>query len=141
MIYELVAQISFLEEIHMQRKPLAVLINDLEQEMIRLGYTEGSMKFYRSRWQKLLQFAHERGETYYSEGLGINFVEKYFQILEKDFDRTLSQSETQELRIIRMIGDFQLHTTILRRYYKHKEIITQKVEGLNFIKTLGLTLP
>jgi integrase/recombinase XerD len=124
MIYELDAQISFLEEIHMQRKPLAVLINDLEQEMIRLGYTEGSMKFYRSRWQKLLQFAHDRGETYYSEGLGINFVEKYFQILKKDFDGTLSQSETQELRIIRMIGDFQLHSTILRRYYKHKEILT-----------------
>jgi integrase/recombinase XerD len=117
-------KLSFGEEIHMQRKPLATLIHDLEREMIRLGYTEGSMKFYRSRWQKLLQFAHEQVETYYSEGLGINFVEKYFHILEKDFDGSLTQSETQELRIIRMIGDFQLHSTILRRYYKHKEILT-----------------
>lgn len=54
----------------------------------------------------------------------INFVEQYFHILEKDFDGSLSQSETQELRIIRMIGDFQLHSSILRRYYKHKEILT-----------------
>lgn len=108
----------------MKRKPLAVLLHDLEQEMIRLGYSEGTIKFYRRRWQKLLQFAQERDETYYSERLGIDFVEKYFQILEKDFDGTLSQSEAQELRIIRMIGDFQLHFTILRRYYKHKEILT-----------------
>lgn len=108
----------------MQNNSLEELIHDLEQEMLRLGYTEGSMKFYRRRWQMLLQFAQERDETSYSERLGIDFVEKHFHIFEKDFDRTFSQSETQELRIIRMIGDFQLHRTLLRRFYKHKEILT-----------------
>lgn len=108
----------------MQKKSLAELISDLEQEMLRLGYTEGSMKFYRRRWQMLLQFAEERNETYHSERLGINFVEKHFHIFEKDFNQSLSQSEVQELRVIRMIGDFQLHHTVLRRYYKHKEILT-----------------
>jgi site-specific recombinase XerD len=108
----------------MPKKSLSELLHDLEQEMLRLGYTEDSMKFYRRRWQMLLQFAQERGETYYSERLGIDFVEQHFCIFEKDFNRTFSQSETQELRIIRMIGDFQLHNTVLRRYYKHKEILT-----------------
>lgn len=107
----------------MQKKPLAELVNELEQEMLRLGYTEGSMKFYRRRWQMLLKFTQERGEVYFNEQLGIDFVEKHFHILEKDFKRTLSQAETQELRIIRMIGDFQLYHTVLRRYYKHKEIL------------------
>ena len=108
----------------MQKESLIKLLHDLEQEMLRLGYTEGTMKFYRRRWQMLLQFAKERGEAHYSEQMGIDFVEKHFRILEKDFKRTLSQSETQELRIIRMIGDFQLHHTVLRRYYKHKKILT-----------------
>lgn len=108
----------------MQKKSLDELIHDLEQEMLRLGYTKGTMQFYRRRWQMLLQFAQERGETYYTERLGVDFIEKHFKILEKDFDRTLSQAETQELRVIRMIGNFQLHRTILRRYYKHKEILT-----------------
>jgi integrase/recombinase XerD len=108
----------------MQKKSLAELIHDLEQEMLRLGYTEGSMEFYRRRWKMLIQYAQEQGESFYSERLGIDFVEKHFHILEKDFNRTLSQSNTQELRIIRMVGDFQLHRTILRRYYKHKEILT-----------------
>lgn len=108
----------------MQKKPLDELIHDLEEEMLRLGYTEGTMNFYRRRWKMLLHFAQERGEIYYSERLGIDFVEKHFQIFEKDFNRALSQSETQELRVIRMIGNFQLHRTILRRYYKHKKILT-----------------
>jgi site-specific recombinase XerD len=107
----------------MQKKPLIKLLHDLEQEMLRLGYTEGTMKFYRRRWQMLLQFAQEREETYYSEQMGIDFVEKHFRILEKDLKRTLSKSDTQELRIIRMVGDYQLHHTVLRRYYKHRKIL------------------
>jgi len=107
----------------MQKKPLKELIQELEQELLRLGYTEGSMKFYRNRWKKIIQFADERGEIFYSEQLGIDYVEHHFQILKKDFEKTLSQKDTQELRIIRMIGDFQLHRTVLRRYYKHRQLL------------------
>ena len=83
------------------------------------------MQFYRRRWQMLRQFAKERGESFYSERLGVDFLEKNFQIFEKEFNHTLSQAEAQELRIIRVIGDFQLHHTILRRYYKHKQILNE----------------
>ena len=109
----------------MQNKSLVELLQALEQEMLRLKYTEGSMTFYRRRWRKLLQFAQEKNETNYSKQLGIDFVKKYFQIFEQDFNSPLTQSKVQELRIIRMIGDFQLHHTILRRYYKHKQILTE----------------
>ncbi len=81
----------------------------------------------------LLEFAEKKGESYYSERLGIDFVEKYFNILEKDFEGVLIQSEVQNLRVIRMLGDFQLHGTILRRYYKHKEILHNK----HFIKIIN----
>jgi len=37
----------------------------------------------------------------------------------------LTQPEVQELRVIRMIGDFKLHRVILRRYYKHRDILTE----------------
>jgi integrase/recombinase XerD len=109
----------------MHNKPLVELLQDLEKEMLRLGYTPGSMKFYRRRWQMLLQFAQERSESFFSENLGMDFLAKHFHILEKDENRKLSQAEVQEIRIIRTIGDFQLHHTILRRYYKHKEILTE----------------
>ena len=117
-------KIYLLEVLFMQKKPLKDLLKDLENELLRLGYTEGSMKFYRNRWDKLLKFLEEKNQLYFSEQLGIDFVETNYQIFEKDFNKTLSQKDTQELRIIRMIGDFQLHHTVLRRYYKHNEIIT-----------------
>ena len=70
----------------MQMKLLGELLQDLKKEMLRLGYTESSIKFYQNRWKKLKEFAEERGEIYYSERLGIDFIEKHFQILEKDFE-------------------------------------------------------
>jgi len=36
------------------QRTLEELLQDLEQELLRLGYVEGSMKFYQGRWRKLL---------------------------------------------------------------------------------------
>lgn len=120
----------------MEKKPLKQLLEDLEKELLRLGYTEGSMNFYQGRWRKIKEFAKEQNEIFYSEQLGINFVEKNYHIFKKDFDNTLSQKDTQELRVIRMIGDFQLHHTILRRYYKHKQLLTNSyyIENSKYFK-------
>ena len=107
----------------MKNQNLKELIGNLEKELLRLGYSEGSMTFYKRRWQQLLAFAKEQGVTHYSERLGIDFIEQCFNILEKDFEGTLKQCEVQNLRVIRMVGDFQLHGTVLRRYYKHKELL------------------
>ena len=109
----------------MQQLTLSTLLSELEQELIRLGYTEGSMKFYRNRWRKLMEFAHRRGEQCFSEQLGIDFVREYFGIEQDDFGKVLNQAQTQELRVIRMVGDFQMHGSVLRRYMKHRELLTE----------------
>ena len=110
----------------MLKKPLEILFKELESELIRLGYTQGSLKFYKSRWRMLNEFALKNNQIYFSEQLGIDFLENKFQIFEKQTSNTLSQKDVQELRVIRMIGDFQLHHTVLRRYYKHKKILSDK---------------
>ena len=64
-----------------------------------------------------MEYAEKRGEQYYTEQLGIDFVYDYFGITQDDFARVLPQAETQELRVIRMVGDFQLpmpKSTVLR---------------------------
>lgn len=83
------------------------------------------MQFYERHWKKLVHFAEERGESLYSEQLGLDFLEQHFHIFEKESNQGLSQTEVQRLRIIRMIGDFQLHGAILRRYLKYKDILTE----------------
>lgn len=108
MLTEHSALINILGDTIMQKKVLLTeLIHDLEQEILRLGYSNRSMRLYRRRWRTLLQFAKERRELFYSEQLGIDFLEKHFNIFEKDDNRKFSASDVQELRIIRMIGDFQ----------------------------------
>ena len=108
----------------MDKTYLPDLISGLEQELLRLGYTKGSMAFYRRRWNQLMAYAEDRGECYYTEQLGMDFLKEFFGITQEDFSRTLPQAETQEIRVIRMVGDFQLHHAVLRRYLKHKEILT-----------------
>lgn len=108
----------------MHQHPLSELLKNIEREMERLQYTEETLMFYRRRWKMLTDFAQDRGETEFSEQLGWNFIEHHFGLLEKDCNRKLKTSEVQELRVIRMIGDFQLHHVILRRCYKIKQILT-----------------
>ena len=108
----------------MDKTYLPDLISGLEQELLRLGYTEGSMTFYRRRRNQLMAYAEDRGECYYTEQLGMDFLKEFFGITQEDFSRTLPQAETQEIRVVRMVGDFQLHHAVLRRYLKHKELLT-----------------
>jgi len=96
----------------MEKQPLSTLLSELEQELLRLGYTEGSMKFYRNRWSKILDFVRKRGELHFTEKLGIDFVLEYFGITQDDFGKTLSQSQTQELRVIRMVGELPASTIL-----------------------------
>ena len=108
----------------MQQQTLHELLQDLEQELLRLGYTKGSMTFYRNRWRKLEECADRKGQIYYTEQLGIDFVQEYFGTPQDEFSRTLNQAQTQELRVIRMVGDFQLHHAVLRRSLKHRKLLT-----------------
>ena len=104
------------------RKSLHSLLSDLENELLRIGYTHGSMVFYRHQWRLLEEYAFDKGVTVFSEQLGMDFAQDIMNI---SLDSVpLSQDAVQKLRVIRMIGDYQIHRTILRRYYKHREILT-----------------
>ncbi len=109
----------------MEKQTLTTLLGELEQELLRLGYTPGTMNFYRREWEKLQLYAAEKGELHYSEKLGMEFIETHYKIPGDPQVRKMTANEVYKLRVIRMIGDFQLHRTILRRYYKHKEILTE----------------
>ena len=59
------------------------LISGLEQELLRLGYTKGSMTFYRRRRNQLMAYAEDRGECYYTEQLGMDFLKEFFGITQE----------------------------------------------------------
>ncbi len=77
-------------------------------------------------------FADKTGQIDYTESLGIAFARAYYGITPDDFSQILTQAQTQKLRVIRMIGDFQLHHAVLRRFRKHRERLTNP----RFIETM-----
>lgn len=103
------------------KQTLPELFTELETELIRLGYTKGSLDFYRRRWKQLLCYANEKGINIFSEELGADFLKTVRNILIEDHH--LTQSQVQDMRVIRMLGDFQLHHCVLRRYFKHKNLL------------------
>jgi len=79
----------------------------------------------------------EKKETSFTEELGIEFSERILKIPIKNFEGRLHQNQIYQLRAIRIIGDFQIHGAILRRYYKHKEILQKPflIDAVNRYKT------
>ena len=53
----------------MDKTYLPDLISELEKELLRLGYTKGSMTFYRRRWNQLMAYAEDLGKCYIRNSL------------------------------------------------------------------------
>ena len=62
-----------------------------------------------------MAYAEDRGECYYTEQLGMDFLKEFFGVTQEDFSRTLPQAETQEIRVIRMVGDARADTELKRK--------------------------
>jgi site-specific recombinase XerD len=96
---------------------LQELITALEHEMLRIGYKEATMDHYRANWRLIRTYFEQQGETVFSEAVGMRYLNERYHITEKLKNGTLTQSNSYGLRIIRMMGDYQAHGTILRRYH------------------------
>ena len=100
----------------MKRLPIKELVSCLEQELIRMGYAEATLDYYRVNWKKIVSHFDEIGEPYFSEVIAMEYVDGKCNFFEKEQSGTLTQSNIYLFRIVRMMGDFAQHGTVLRRY-------------------------
>jgi len=107
----------------MEPRSFASLTADLEAELRRLNYTSGSLAFYRRVWRRLSLFLERQGSVCFTEELGVQFLETEYDYLTLEAAGTLTQSLINIGRVVRMLGDFQQHGTVLRRYYKQRNLI------------------
>ena len=103
--------------------PFQELTQQLEQALYRLHYTEASIVQYRRMWKRIATFFEQEGIEHFSEEAGMRFLDEQFNFFEREKAGKLTQSITNVFRIVRMLGDFQQHGSILRRYYKQKELL------------------
>ena len=115
----------------MKNLPFQELTKRLEKELYRLHYTEASVMQYRRMWRRITTFFEQEGIDYFTEEAGMHFLDEHFNFFELEKAGNLTQSIINVFRIVRMLGDFQQHGSILRRYYKQKELLqTNKLKIL-----------
>jgi len=107
----------------MSDESFQTLTNQLEKELIRLHYTEASIRQYRRMWKRIADFLKQEGTDYFTEDAGMHFLEQEFNFFELEAAGKLTQSIINVFRVVRMLGDFQQHNSILRRYYKQRELL------------------
>lgn len=122
----------------MKNVPLKELIPLLEQELLRMGYKESTIKAYRYSWRKLIAYFEAHHESYYCEALAMQYVDEKCDFFAKEKAGLLTQSNSYLFRMIRMVGDFQQHGTIPRRYqatlskineFQHVKLLDQFIEA------------
>jgi site-specific recombinase XerD len=74
-------------------------------------------------WRHIIAFLESEGTDHFTEDLGMHFLDTRYNFSELEKTGKLNQSIINVFRVVRMIGDFQQHGSILRRYYKHKELL------------------
>ena len=85
----------------MEKRPIRELIAHLEQELIRVGYKEGTLGFYRDNWKRIIAYFDEIGEQYYSESVAMEYVDRKCDFFAKEKAGLLTQSNIYLFRIIR----------------------------------------
>ena len=100
----------------MERQTIRKLVNNLEQELIRMGYAEATLNYYRTNWKMIVDHFERIGEDYFSETTAMEYIDKKCDFFKKEQAGELTQSNIYLFRIIRMMGDYQQHGTVLRRY-------------------------
>lgn len=110
----------------MTNLPFQELTKRLEKELYRLHYTEASVMQYRRMWRRIATFFEHEGVDHFTEEAGMHFLDEQFNFFELEKAGKLTQSIINVFRIVRMLGDFQQHGSILRRYYKQKELLQTK---------------
>ena len=102
----------------MERLPIKELLNKLEKELQRMSYAEATLDYYRVNWKRIIAHFDDIGETYFSETIAMQYVDSKCGFFEKEQAGTLTQSNIYLFRIVRMMGDFAQHGTVLRRYMR-----------------------
>ena len=111
------------------KKPIEELVTCILQELERRNYAENSRNCYRTFYNRVVKFAKSKGEEYYSEDIGRNFLESSYNFKLSDYGKAIPRRLRSPVRFIRVLGDYQLHGSIVRRHsnkkpYKYPEQYT-----------------
>jgi hypothetical protein len=95
---------------------LSVLVSGLDAELVRLGYKDATMAWYRRYWRRLERFFVAHGVEEFSLELAMRWVDEACGFFEKEQAGTLKQTDVYLFRVVAMLADYASHGAVLRRY-------------------------
>ena len=95
---------------------LSLLVSGLDAELVRLGYRDSTMVWYRGCWRRLERFFAARGVEEFSRDLALEWVDEACGFFGKEQAGTLKQTDVYLFRVAQMLSDYEVHQAVLRRY-------------------------
>ncbi|SFI41431.1 Site-specific recombinase XerD [Tindallia magadiensis] len=103
-----------------EKKLIDALAAEVIEELVKLKYSYNSLCGYRSSFKRICKFAEERGEKYFSELLGRQYLEEKYNCSIDYKAHPFPPKSQHAIRSIRLLGDYQLHGVVVRRIVKRK---------------------
>jgi len=95
---------------------VSALVSGLDAELMRLGYKDSTMVWYRGCWRRLEKFFVSVGVEEFSLDLAMMWVDESCGFFAKEQAGTLKPTDVYLFRVAQMLGDYQAHGAVLRRY-------------------------
>ena len=95
---------------------LAALVSGLDAELVRLGYKDSTMVWYRGCWRRLEKFFASLGVDEFSLDLAMSWVDEACGFYGKEQAGTLKPTEVYLFWVAQMLNDYAVHGAVLRRY-------------------------
>lgn len=102
------------------RKPIEVLAAEVIEELKQLNYAYNTICGLRASFKRICAFARNRGELYFSENLGKEYLREKYSCTIDYYLESFPPKAKQAIRSIRLLGDYKLHGVIIRRIIKRK---------------------
>ena len=95
---------------------LSALVSGLDAELVRLGYKDSTMVWYRGCWRRLQRYFAARGAEEFSLDVAMAWVDEACGFFAKEQAGTLKQTDVYLFRVAQMLGEYAAHGAVLRRY-------------------------
>src|SRR5258706_7402524 len=95
---------------------LPALVSGLDADMVRLGYKDSTMVWYRGCWRRLQKYFAARGAGEFSLDVAMAWVEDACGFFGKEQAGTLKPNDIYLFRVAQMLGKYAAHGAVLRRY-------------------------
>src|SRR5271169_1035265 len=95
---------------------VSALVSGLDAELVRLGYKDSTMAWYRGCWRRLQRYFAARGEEEFSLDVAMAWVDEACGFFAKEQAGTLRQTDVYLFRVAQMLGEYEAHGAVLRRY-------------------------